>query len=110
MLEDNERFLTLPCCILFFFFHTSNIKSVYKVFIWGPPKPFRYRSFGTPPKGASGGRKSGDYLPPRQGPPETPPGAAPLDPAFKKPILVPRERLTSLHDAYGGKGNREIIA
>src|SRR6266568_8501065 len=47
-----------------------------------------YRLFGTPPSGASGGRKSGDYLPPRQGPPETPPGAAPLDPAFKKPLLV----------------------
>src|SRR6266496_1592440 len=31
-------------------------------------------------------RDSGDYLPPRQGPPETPPGALPLDPASKKPI------------------------
>src|SRR6266576_2765972 len=34
-----------------------------------PTKSFKYRFFGTPPKGASGGRKS---------------GAAPLDPAFKK--------------------------
>ena len=38
---------------------------------------------------AFGGEKrkkelSGDYLPPRQGPPETPPGAAPLDAAFKR--------------------------
>src|SRR5439155_299874 len=31
-------------------------------------------------------RDSGDYLPPRQGPPETLPGALPLDPASKKPI------------------------
>src|SRR5438876_8220065 len=31
-------------------------------------------------------RDSGDYLPPRQGSPETPPGARPLDPASKKPI------------------------
>src|SRR6266536_2150159 len=58
-----------------------------------------YRLFGTPPSGASGGRKSGDYLPPRQGPPETPPGAAPLDPTFKKPLLVrhprPRQRTAS---------------
>src|SRR5437868_5165343 len=45
------------------------------------PVPFKYRFCGTPPSGASGGRKSGDT-------PETPPGAAPLDPAFKIPLLV----------------------
>src|SRR5438046_1452941 len=32
-------------------------------------------------------RDSGDYLPPRQGPPETPPGALPLDPASKNLYL-----------------------
>src|SRR6266702_915371 len=42
---------------------------------------FKHRVFGTPPSGANGGRKSGDT-------PETPPGAAPLDPAFKIPMLV----------------------
>src|SRR6266702_1508614 len=41
---------------------------------------FKHRVFGTPPKGANGGRKSVDT-------PETPPGAAPLDPAFKIPML-----------------------
>ena len=37
--------------------------------------------FGTPPSGADGGRKSGDT-------PETPSGAASLDPASKKPTPV----------------------
>ena len=62
--------------------------SFLKCIITCPRQAYKYRFFGTPPSGASGGRKSGDYLPPRQGPPETPPGAAPLDPAFKKPMLV----------------------
>src|SRR2546421_10511744 len=54
MLEDNERFLTLPCYILlFFFFHTS--KAGFSRLLCGQ---------------------------------------------------FPREPLTSLHDAYGGKGNR----
>src|SRR5437763_15006212 len=54
MLEDNERFLTLPCSILlFFFFHTS--KAGFSRLLCGQ---------------------------------------------------FPREPLTSLHDAYGGKGNR----
>src|SRR5205807_8166055 len=39
------------------------------------------RFFGTPPSGADGGRKSGDT-------PETPSGAASLDPASKKPTPV----------------------
>src|SRR5947209_347672 len=40
--------------------------------------PYTYRFFGTPPSGASGGRKSGDT-------PETPPRAAPLDPTLADP-------------------------
>jgi len=46
-----------------------------------PGWPFKYRFLGTPPSVANGERKSG-------GTPETPPGAAPLDLAFKKPMLV----------------------
>src|SRR5438093_9965482 len=46
-------------------------------------RPYKYRFFGTPPSGANGERKSGDT-------PETPPGALPLDPASKKPILERR--------------------
>ena len=53
---------------------------------WGHPRPYKYRFFGTPPSGANGERKSGDT-------PETPPGALPLDPASKKPILERHPRL-----------------
>jgi len=52
----------------------------------GTAGALKCRFFSAPPSGAKGERDSGDYLPPRQGSPETPPGALPLDPASKKPI------------------------